>query len=153
MWDSPAKKVTFQCHRKSKNSEFHRCQCKTRIFYRYFTCVWKPKQKYFDLLLDCKRINQHFATVTSVLQTLFVLRVMFRVYVYWSGSDTYPVFRTRFSPSVRCWPFLEIFIGGTHAWGDKPGKRTCAESARRRISGSEVSLRTALVRSKHREGQ
>ena len=42
---------------------------------------------------------QHFTAVTSVLKILFVLRVMFRVYVYWSGSDTYPVFRTRFSPN------------------------------------------------------
>ena len=41
---------------------------------------------------------KHFTAVTSVLQILFTLRVMFRVYVYWSGSDTYPVFRTRFSP-------------------------------------------------------
>ena len=40
---------------------------------------------------------QHFTAVTSVLIFLFVLRVMFRVYVYWSRSDTYPVFRTRFS--------------------------------------------------------
>ena len=39
-------------------------------------------------------------TVTSVLKILFVLRVVFRVYVYWSGSDTYPVFRTRFSPTL-----------------------------------------------------
>ena len=42
---------------------------------------------------------QHFTAVTSVLQILFVLRVVFRVYVYWLGSDTYPVFRTRFSPT------------------------------------------------------
>ena len=40
---------------------------------------------------------QHFTVVTSVLQILIALRVMFRVHVYWSGSDTYPVFRTRFS--------------------------------------------------------
>ena len=40
---------------------------------------------------------KNFTAVTSVFQLLFVLRVMFRVYVYWSGSDTYPVFRTRFS--------------------------------------------------------
>ena len=52
------------------------------------------------IVLEYKMELQHFADVTSVLQILFVLRVMFRVYVYWSCSDTYPVFRTRFSPST-----------------------------------------------------
>ena len=41
----------------------------------------------------------YFTVVTSILQILLVLRVVFRVHVYWSGSDTYPVFRTRFTPS------------------------------------------------------
>ena len=55
---------------------------------------------FLDLLLDCRIKIRHFIAVTSVLQILFALRVVFRVYVYWSGSDTYPVFRTRFSPSL-----------------------------------------------------
>ena len=37
------------------------------------------------------------ARVGSILQLLLLLRVMFRVYVYWSSSDKYQVFRIRFS--------------------------------------------------------
>ena len=61
---------------------------------------WKATGFQIELGLVGMKI-QHFAAVTSVLQILFVLRVMFRVYVYWSGSDTYPVFRTRFSPTKQ----------------------------------------------------
>ena len=35
----------------------------------------------------------------TLVSILFALRVMFRVHVYLPGSDTYPVFRTRFSPT------------------------------------------------------
>ena len=59
-------------------------------------------RNFLDPLLNCKMKLQHFAAVTSVLQILFVLRVMFRVYVYWSGSDTYPVFRTRMIVRRHC---------------------------------------------------
>ena len=59
-----------------------------------------PSRIFSSFLLDCEMKIKHFTAVTSVLQILFVMCVMFRVYVYWSGSDTYPVFRTRFSPTV-----------------------------------------------------
>ena len=100
---TPAQKVAFQCNRKSKNCEMHPCDCKIRTFYHYFMCVRSASNNFLNLLLDCKMKLQHFTAVTSVWQILFVLRVMFRVhvYVYWSGSDTYPVFRTRFSPSMQ----------------------------------------------------
>ena len=78
----------------------HPRDCKIRTFYHYFMGVRSASNKFLNLLLDCKMKLQHFTAVTSVLQILFVLRVVFRVYVYWSGSDTYPVFRTRFSPTL-----------------------------------------------------
>ena len=93
------KKDAFQCHRESKISEINPCECKIHTFYRYFMCVRSREQKCFGYFRDCKMKLQHFTAVTSVVKSLFVLRVMFRVYVYLSGSDTYPVFRTRFSPS------------------------------------------------------
>ena len=37
---------------------------------------------FLGLLLDCEIKHQRFMAVTSVSQILFVLRVMFRVYVY-----------------------------------------------------------------------
>ena len=41
-------------------------------------------------------MRQHFTVVTSVLQILIALRVMFRIYRYvhsiWSSSDTYTIF-------------------------------------------------------------
>ena len=46
-------------------------------------CVWGgASRNVLDILLDCKMKLQHFTAVTSVLKILFVLRVMFRVYVY-----------------------------------------------------------------------
>ena len=44
-------------------------------------CVWKREQNFLCLLLDRKMKIQHFITVTSVLQILFVFRVIFLVYM------------------------------------------------------------------------
>ena len=77
-----------------KNSEIHSCECKTRTFYCYIMCLRKHEQNFLDLLLDCKMKLQHFTAMASVLRILVVLRVMFRVYVYSLGSDTYTCNRT-----------------------------------------------------------
>ena len=68
---TPAKKVTFQCHRKSKNSEFHRRLC----------VCGSPSRNVLIFLLDCEMKITHVTAVTSVFQILFVLRVMFCVLV------------------------------------------------------------------------
>ena len=83
---------------------------------------------------------QHFTAVTSVLKNLFVLRVMFRVYVYRSGSDTYPVLRTRFSPTgtrLTGARVTDARITGIRVTG---ARLTCVRVTGARITGARVTV-------------
>ena len=82
-------------------THLHVYECFARAFIAILCVCRNCEQKFEDVWLYFEIKRQNFIAVTSVLQILFILHVMFRVYVYWSCSDTYPVFRTRFSPSLE----------------------------------------------------
>ena len=97
----PAKKMLFSAIVNRKGAKFILLSVKLVPFIVVLRVCGRTSRKFLDLVLGCKMKFQHFTVVTSFLQILLVLRVMFRVHVYWSGSDTYPVFRTRFSPTNK----------------------------------------------------
>ena len=91
-------KYAVQRHRELQKAKLIKCECKAHPFSLFHVCVGSASRNCEDVLLDYEIELQNFIAVTSVLKILFALRVVFRVYVYCSGSDTYPVFQTRFSP-------------------------------------------------------
>ena len=87
-------KNAVQCHRElPKAKPSHASFCDTTFVAVLCVCGKREHKILRTLFLDHETLRQHlFLAVTLVLQVLLELRViMFRVSLFWSGSDTYPV--------------------------------------------------------------